>query len=386
MKIVYCMPSLHNSGGIERVVTQKANSLAEDFGHEILIVTTDMKGRAPYYALSAKVRHIDLGINYDDTDNISLLQRWRERKNLREIHKAKLNALLLQERADVAVSVFSHELSVLPQLQDGRRKVLELHFSRYYRRLEDEANGACMIKRWLSRIMEWENRKWIKKYDRFVVLSEEDKDAWKRDTECEAIPNFVGEQFVKEPLSHTGGNRKVVAAGRLCPQKGFDILLNSWKNIRYDRRSEGWTLEIYGAGPDEEILNDRIATLGINDTVKICGPVKDIKQKMQEADIFCFPSRYEGQGMSLTEAMALGVPSVAFACPCGPRELIGKERGILIENIDADSLATGLLKMMCDEALRKKVGAKGSEYVRENYSKEKIMAKWNKLFKSLDKR
>ena len=63
MKIVYCILGTFNSGGMERVLANKANYLAK-LGHEITIITTDQQNRKPYFNLDESIKQIDLGINY----------------------------------------------------------------------------------------------------------------------------------------------------------------------------------------------------------------------------------------------------------------------------------------------------------------------------------
>lgn len=66
MKIAYYLPSLQAPGGIERIVTFKANYFAEHFeGYDITIITSEQMGKAPHFPLSPKVKHIDLGVSFD---------------------------------------------------------------------------------------------------------------------------------------------------------------------------------------------------------------------------------------------------------------------------------------------------------------------------------
>lgn len=71
MKIIYCLQSTYNSGGMERIVISKANYLNR-LGHEIVIVTTNQKGRESFFSIDLGIRCIDLEVNYDDIDNLSL--------------------------------------------------------------------------------------------------------------------------------------------------------------------------------------------------------------------------------------------------------------------------------------------------------------------------
>ena len=79
MKILYCIHSLCNSGGMERVLSLKVNYLTKYYGYKIMIVTTEQKNRVPFYTIDSSITHIDLGINFND--DITLFQKIINRKN-----------------------------------------------------------------------------------------------------------------------------------------------------------------------------------------------------------------------------------------------------------------------------------------------------------------
>ena len=70
MKIVYCIAGTYNSGGMERVLANKANYLAVH-GYEVVIITTDQRGKQPFFDLDRRIRCHDLGINYEETGSLS---------------------------------------------------------------------------------------------------------------------------------------------------------------------------------------------------------------------------------------------------------------------------------------------------------------------------
>ena len=74
MKIVYCIPATSNSGGMERVLSGKANYLAS-LGHEIAIITTDQRGKAPFFPFREGIAQYDLGINYDENNDEGILSK-----------------------------------------------------------------------------------------------------------------------------------------------------------------------------------------------------------------------------------------------------------------------------------------------------------------------
>lgn len=104
MKIVYCLPQLYNPGGIERIVTIKANYLANVFGWDVTIVLAAQNGRPIYYELSNRIRIVDLQLPYFDMLSMPLLNRIRFKQKIKNIHMKKLTDVLFDIRPDVTVS------------------------------------------------------------------------------------------------------------------------------------------------------------------------------------------------------------------------------------------------------------------------------------------
>jgi glycosyltransferase involved in cell wall biosynthesis len=165
--------------------------------------------------------------------------------------------------------------------------------------------------------------------------------------------------------SHT-----VLAIGRYTRQKGFDRLLKAWQMV--DTR--GWTLRIAGSGEDP--MDNLPANV-------VTGPSTDIITEYRNAAFLVLSSRYEGLPMVLLEAQAAGLPVVAFACKCGPRDVItdGTD-GLLVPEGDIAALADGMKRLMTDENLRHEMGATAFRRS-ERYDKERIMARWTQLFQEL---
>ena len=121
----------------------------------------------------------------------------------------------------------------------------------------------------------------------------------------------------------------------------------------------------------------------LQDVIKCYGPVDNIIEKYQESSIFVLSSRFEGFGLVLAEAMSVGVAPVAFACPCGPRDIIHHgEDGILCENGNITELANGICRLIENEEERKKMGANAAKNI-QRYSLDNIMQLWDSLFQNI---
>ena len=372
MKIVYLIAGTFNAGGMERVLTNKVNWLVAH-GHEVGIVTTDQRGREPYFPLDAKVQTIDLNINYD-ADNGRLMSKlllfpvrqWR--------HRRRLERLLRQWRADVVVCMFNNDASFVHRIADGSRKVLEVHFSKN-KKLQYGRKGLWRLADW------WRTRKeerLVGRYDRFVVLTHEDRQLWGSLDNIMVIPNArTFEPSVRADMR----SLRVLAVGRYDYQKGFDTLLNIYKKIA--DRATGWTLDIIGDGPLRLALQQQVAQLGLAGQVLLLPPTDDMKALYARSSIVAMTSRYEGLPMVLLEAQACGLPIVAFACQCGPRDVIHDgEDGFLIEGRDEALFAQRLLRLMGDEELRRRMSDRAAAHS-ESFSEEHIMQQWEQLFTSI---
>lgn len=375
MKIVYTIVGTFNSGGMERVLANKANYLAKQ-EHELTIITTDQKGRKPYFELDSRIEQIDLGINYTTDIDKRVLQKLIAYFIKQKKHKQRLSACLQQLKADVVISMFDHDASFLYKIKDGSRKVLEIHFSRY-KKLQYERKGILGL---IDQFRSKRDLSIARQYDRFVVLTEEDKLYWGGLKNIKVIPNANSFKPIDTADLST---KQVIAVGRYDYQKRFDDLIKAWQIVH--QQHADWVLSIYGNGPLKPELEKSVIDLGLEKVVQLQLPVKNIEKEYRHSSILAMTSRYEGLPMALLEGQVCGLPLVSYACKCGPKDIIedGKN-GFLIEEGDIKSLAEKLILLIEQPHLRIQMGLE-SELRSENFTEDRIMKKWLDLFSSLIK-
>lgn len=376
MKIIYCHCSLYNPGGMERVLLNKVSWMRRNRPDwEIIVVTTDQQGRQPFFRFPDGVRMIDLGINYSLDNDRPVYERIPSFLKKRQLHRRRLAALLMRERADVTVSLYPSESSFIPDIKDGSKKVLELHFNRYFRLQYGRRGVLKFIDRCRSRMDE----KIVRKFDRFVVLTEEDRNYWGEMPRITSIGNAALPVSAKSDCTA----KRVIAAGRLDRQKGFDRLIEVWKLVKQSPVSGGWQLDIFGQGEWRERLDRMIIDGGLSDSVRINAPTKNLAAEYAGSSIHVMTSRYEGFPMVMIEAMSAGLPEVTYDFKCGPRDIVrhGVD-GYIVKEGDSPTFAAALLDLMADDALRKETGGNAAK-IAERYSEDAIMGQWTALFEDL---
>lgn len=371
MKIVYLIAGTYNSGGMERVLANKANYLVVH-GYEVIIITTDQREQQPFFPLDQRIACYDLGINYEENNGKSFFDKLWHYPFKQWKHRVRLTKLLRQLNADVVVSLFCNDVSLVPFIEDGSKKVLEVHFSRF-KRLQYGRRGFWRIAdEWRSK----SDERVVSRFNRFVVLTEEDRKYWGNIPNMQVIPNARTYAF-DQPAKLN--NKTVIAVGRYNYQKGFDRLIEAWDLVC--RKTDDWKLEIVGDGELRSDLLRRIVEKRLEGKVILKKVQADeMKEIYANASIFILSSRYEGLPMVLLEAQAAGLPVVAFACKCGPRDIIEDGvNGFLVDEGDIDKLAKRMLYLMKHETIRKRMGE--SAYSNsERYAETVIMKQWEKLF------
>ena len=374
MKIVYCIHAVSNSGGMERTLQQNANYLADILGYEIVIITTEQKGKKPFFSFSSKIRFIDLGVDYGDVslrDNRNIFWKviW---KNLHKpLHKKKLTEVLQKEKADFVITLFNNDIGFLPSIKDGSKKIAWFHFTYTYKSIAAR-NGVVRMVQYLRR---WIWKRDFSRFDHFVVLTEEDKKAWGDMPNIKVIPNFVPSiPEEQSPLL----SKRVIAVGRADYQKGFDMLIKAWGIVA--KKYPDWRLDIFGNG-EKSGLEELIRQNELQSCISLHSATKDIASKYVNSSLYVLSSRYEGLPMVLLEAMSYGLPIVSFECPCGPKDIIRDDFGTLVPNGDIQALADAMMKWMSDEDLRIQGGYAARIAIRQ-YTQESVMAKWLFLLNS----
>ena len=364
MRLLYFTIQINMVGGLARIVIDKINWLV-DKGYDITLCNIEALDVKPAYPIDSRVKLIrgDIqtmpgGIMTRAKGVLSAIKRTKE--------------VISQVKPDIIVNAHCPLVTwILPFVCRDIPKIVEIHQSR---------QGLEVFNhQFMSSIARWGHRhaiKWIySKYDQFVVLTNDDKKAWQC-RNCQVIPNFHNFQ-VLEGLPEQAVHKQIILLARLMPQKRIDLMIDIWAKLA--KEYPEWKVKVLGEGILRPQLEEKIRALGLQESFLLPGEVKDVTEELQASDILCLTSEYEGFGIVLIEAMAKGVPVIAFEY-IGVHDIINDGMdGFIVSFGDVDGYAEKLKQLMTDKGLYKRLVTEALISVHK-FDKEKVMKKWDVLF------
>lgn len=380
MKIVYIYDAIARIGGVERILVDKMNYLANVYGYEVYLITA-AQGDHPFsFPLSDKVKHIDLNARFHLQYQYQYPKRlWIKWKLCRDF-KRKLKKQIRSIDPEIVIGTTYYKADVISCLPCRAKKIIESHCAKAYTGFNDGVIRNQFIQFIYNFLLRRNYHTIEKRSDVIVSLTHKDNLEWHKDEKQKfIIPNSIKGM---PTASSTCMEKRVISAGRLIYQKGFDRLIKSWSKVH--EKHPDWKLDIYGNGKEKENLVQLISSLKLEENITIHPFTKDIFQEYIHSSIYVLPSNYEGFGLVLIEAMSCGVPCVSFDCPYGPDEIIrDNEDGIIVENNNIKKLADAICFLIENDNVRREYGIKARQNIMQ-YLPENIMPQWKHLFENLE--
>ena len=369
MRILYIFRSLAVWGGIERILVDKMNYMAECYDMDVYLLTSDQGSHPIPYHLSDSVHHEDLGIRFYQQYRFHGLRRfviaWKMNRQYRHLFTERLHII----QPDLIICTTADNIGVIAKVKGNIPLVVESH-SICTRTLNKGRN-------WLYRIL---YRHYflnsLSKAEFVVTLTEGDAKEWRKyHSQVAVIPNFIHPH--EEHISDCSA-KKAIFVGRFDYQKRVQDAILIWKKVR--ERHSDWVLEIYGDGEmRQEVCSLALSVGGV--TIHL--PTSRIFQAYRECSFLISTSLFEPFGLVIPEAMSCGLPVVAFDCPYGPSNLIADEKdGYLIKDRDIDAFVSRICGLIENPELRKAMG-QTARMSSQRYSVEQIMTLWLQLFSLL---
>jgi glycosyltransferase involved in cell wall biosynthesis len=180
-----------------------------------------------------------------------------------------------------------------------------------------------------------------------------------------------------EPIARPLPGPTVGSIGRLVHEKGFDVLIEALARL------PDVSGLVVGDGPERGALEDLAREKGLEDRVVFTGWRDDARRFLTAMDVFVVPSRIEGFGIGIVEAMLARVPVIAAAVGGTTEVVIDEETGWLVPSEDPDSLAAVIARVLADEVLRARVTRLARSLVKTEFTPEIMAARFEAIYREL---
>lgn len=362
MKLLYITPHISGAGGVERVLSVKTNYLVKQ-GYKVSILITNPDKDEVIYTFN---QQIDFYTIAPDRNNYFFSYKKLLKKKISEVNP------------DIVIMCDNGLKSfLLPLFLSKKYKlVYERHNTKHI--IDIESTKKNILNRYINKLYYLYMDYCAKRFDKFIVLSHDAKKEWPG-VNAAVIPNPLWIQNNKE--KSTLNNKIVIAVGRHTYQKGYDRMFAVWNKVI--ESFPDWKLKIYGDFNENCDLKKLAIAYKISDSIEFIPPAKDIIEAYTQASLLLMTSRHEGFGMVLIEAMACGLPCIAFDCPVGLSEIIqdGKN-GFLVTDGDIESFMLKTELLLNSKDIREKT-ALNAQHDIEKFHLNKIMPQWDFLFREL---
>ena len=385
MKLAFLCNNIKSVNGVERVLTQRLSLLAESGNYEVYLITYNQYGAPFSFPISDKVHHIDLATRYIARCSFHGLFQYLDRFFSKIKYNNAIRDCFNTIAPDVITCIDIHvaDLLTVLNLRIDAVKVVECHcgLSAYFRDLEKYPSRSKHYKRQYEQ--KYKIVRTIRKFDRIVVMTDEEKNDWNLGDKVICIPNMLINYPATIPNRDNNFHR-VISVGRYAYQKGYDLLLVAWLIVQ--QKHPDWSLHIYGSHDGDLGDYDQLVEIKEKNqlnNVFLHPAINDVYSEYLESDFYVMSSRFESFGLVLAEAMSCGLPIISFDCKYGPRSLIkDKQSGILIPQENIKQMAEAICSMIENVKARQIISVNARLYSKK-YHPDNIMPLWHEFYKSL---
>ena len=372
MIILYVNDSLAIWGGIERVLVDKMNYLADVYDYNVHIVTADQGQHPIPFTLSSKVSFHDLGIQFYQKYKYKGIKRFYISWKLHRLYVSRLKDIISLIKPDVISCVRQTLLGSVLKAKGSIPIIFESHTSCNSYRYEVDS----LIKRLRESYYVYR----VRKVNMIVALTEGDAFDWMRyNKNVVVIPNIVH-------LNDKGKyseclNKTVIYVGRFSKQKDIGSLLKIWRIVH--QKYPEWQLHIYGGYGDQFEQLMPILKQCVSYNIYVHDPTPNIFDEYINSSMLLLTSLYEPFGLVIPEAMSCGLPVVSYDCPYGPASILTDgENGFLIKNRNINAYADKVCVLIGNKTMRMRM-SKAAITDSQKYGAHLIMPQWISLFERI---
>ena len=205
-------------------------------------------------------------------------------------------------------------------------------------------------------------------YDHIITISQHSANQLLRGgfppAQVSVVPCGIHPEEFTLPIPPPRQKNQIIILGRLVKQKGHTYLLDALATVR--RAVPDVQLLIVGEGVLRPRLEKQVRALGLEGCVQFCGRVPHAEKVrlLWQSSLFVMPSLQEGFGLTLLEAMACGLPVVAFDLPVF-HELMAERCGRFVPRLDSQALAQAMIELLKDEGERGRMSAHNIAHVQQ---------------------
>lgn len=369
MKIVYLLNKINGRGGLNRIVFDKINYLA-DF-YSVSVIYFGKKEDTPFYNVDKRVKFYEIPIDpFVSSFKGKLSKVWFVYKRYKELIK--------KIRPDIIDNVNTNILSwLVPFINTSVPKVLELHQSYDGVKIfNDNAYGKNSIRGKFAMLL---RQIVYPYYNKIIVLTNTDKRKWGYHN-IKVISNYTN---MENQVASNPEHKNFIWVGRLSHQKGLDLLFEIWD--RFSLTNSDWRLTVIGnvaSDKDTKTKEQMARFVNRHKNVNYIQETNKIDKFYRESSAYLSTSRYEGLPLCLIEAATMGLPIICFNIT-GNDEVVSNDfNGILVNPYDVDGFVNEMKKITYNHNRLIEYGSHSLEKSKE-FNKNIIMRKWVELFNNL---
>lgn len=358
MRICFFLSSL-DCGGAERVAVELCSSWVK-LGHEVILVTTSWGAVGSFYEINPKIKLVRLSENKCKKNYFNKIYAI---KNLIKNNKPNIVISFLPNvNIQLLISRFFSDFSlIICERSDPLVQPIGLLWT-----------IACKLLYWKASVLVVQTKS----------VEARVKGLFFGVNNIVSVPNPVPEEIKNHKIKNKN-NCKFVYLGRLSKEKNIEDIIYSFGDFLKKTNKLNWLLEIYGDGPMMPYIERLIIDLKIESNVLIMGKTSDPWDVLSSASIFVMASKFEGFPNALLEAMAIGIPCISTDCQSGPAEISDNGRYVkLIPVGDRKKMAEAMIYLANNESDRREMGELGKLFVLKNYSSDRVINYWDKIFET----
>lgn len=368
MILLYFVDNLTNSGGIQRMLTNKINYLAKTEHYKIHVICYE-KGSI-FFPIDKRIiiHYLEIENNKDSL---------KEKLWYLPLIIKRTISLIKKINPDIIINENMRTMTfILPFILQEIPKIYVIHFS--YNGLHEinkQIYNYNLIRNTINKI----RVNILKRYTRFIVLTEYDKEKWNLPN-IQVIPNFTN---LDSSQQSNLTSQNAIFIGRFAYEKDLPILIKAWATV--SQKAPNWHLHLYGDGEEKDNILNLIHELNLEKHVEIKGNKKNIEEAYLNSSLLIVSSRFEGFVLVILEALTKGVPCISFDIPGCNNLIIDQKNGFLVKKRSPTELANSILKYIQLKQEEKLEIQKNIKDTIQKYSKEEVMQQWINLFSEISK-